>query len=210
MKTPTAPRKSGKEKPSTARSAAAQWPRRFLLRLLVWILPVAAFWAVATPFYNRFLIVGSEKLVRMTESPPVTRLVPRDRHFVLLTRSDSASAKGFLYSIRVTDVHFNWILLGAFFLAIPDVDVRRRAENLGWAALATVFFHLVSLFLYVKFAYATQLGEWSLTHFSATAREAWGMAKHVFDLPLKFSWPLLLWSFFYFREVFPPRTLTGD
>jgi hypothetical protein len=128
--------------------------------------------------------------------------VPRDAHR-LVTRSDTAAA-GFLYSIRVTDVHFNWLMLGAFFLAVPAIGWRRRLENLGWAALATVFFHLLSLFLYVKFAYATQLGEWSLAHYSPAGREAWGMAKHVFDLPLKFSWPLVLWAAFYYRELAPP------
>lgn len=204
----TGMRRKGREAPTA--TVSAPWARRFLLRLLVSIVPVAVVWVLLTPYYNRFLITAAERLLRLSESPAVTRLVPRDVHTVLLTRSDTAAAKGFLYSIRVTDVHFNFLMLGAFFLAVPGIALLKRLENLGWAALASAFFHIVSLFFYVKFAYSTQLGDWSLAHYSPAAREFWGMAKHVFDLPLKFSWPLLLWSAFYFREVFPARTLTGD
>lgn len=200
MSRPAAPRRRGG---SGAPPTGGGWARRFLLRLLLWIGPVAAIWFLLTPVYNRFLVTGGERLVRLTESPAVTRIVLRDRHVALLTRSDSAAAKGFLYSIRVTDLHFNWILLAGFFLAVPGVTRRTRLENLGWAALVTVFFHLVSLFLYVKFAYATQLGDWSLAHYSAAGREGWGMAKHLVDLPLKFAWPLLLWAGFYFRQIAP-------
>ncbi len=200
-------RSSSTRKTPAAEAPASEgrpWARRFLLGLFVWIVPVALVWSLFTPYYNRFLITGAERMLRLTESPAVTRLVPRDHHMALVTRSDSASAKGFLYSIRVTDVHFNLLMLGAFFLAVPAVAWRRRLENLGWATLASVFFHLISLFLYVKFAYATQLGDWSLAHYGPASREAWGMAKHVFDLPLKFAWPLLLWAGFYFRELAPP------
>ena len=76
-----------------------------------------------------------------------------------------------------------------------------RLSNLGWAALITVSFHLVSLFFYVKFAYATQLGSWSLEHYGPFARNFYGLGKHLLDLPFKFALPLLLWCGFYLGSV---------
>ena len=180
------------------------WASRFLRGLLVWAVPVTLVWIVLTPFYNRFLTVSAERLLHLGESPAATGLTLSEQHFAVVTRNDLSAARGYLYRIRVTDIHFNWLMLGAFFLAVPAVDARRKLSNLGWAALATVFFHIVSLFLFVKFVYATQLGSWSLAQYGPAAREIWGMAKHVFDLPLKFAWPFLLWAGFYFTSLVPP------
>jgi len=191
-------------KPRGGSGPERSWASRFLRGLLVWAVPVILAWILLTPFYNRFLTVSAERLLRLGESPAATALPLSDRHFALVTRSDLSAARGYLHRIRVTDIHFNWLMLGAFFLAVPGVAPRRKAGNLGWAALATVFFHIVSLFLFVKFVYATQLGSWSLAQYGPVAREVWGMAKHVFDLPLKFAWPFLLWAGFYFTELVPP------
>jgi len=180
------------------------WARRFALGIAAWALPVIVVWSALAPWYNRFLETAAERLVRWSETPATSHLVPKDDDFVLLTRDDAATSKGFLYSIRVTDVHFNWLMLATFCLAVPAVPWRHRLENFGWATLILVFFHIVSLFLYVKFAYATQLGQWSLDHYpQAWKRETWGMAKHVFDLPLKFAMPFVLWGAFYARQLLP-------
>lgn len=184
--------------------AERSWASRFLRNLLLWAVPVTLVWILLTPYYNRFLTVSAERLLRLTESPAATGLTLSDRHFAVVTRADLSAARGYLYRIRVSDIHFNWLMLGTFFLAVPGVTFRRRLGNLGWAALATVCFHIVSLFLFVKFVYATQLASWSLAQYGPAARETWGMAKHVFDLPLKFAWPFLLWAGFYLRAFFAP------
>ena len=168
-------------------------------------MPLALLWTLLTPFYNRFLEVSAQRLLRFTEWPAVSQLLPKDTHTALVLRADVPSSKGFLYGIRVTDIHFNLVMLAAFFAAVPGIPWRRRLESFGWAFVIAVVFHIVSLFLYVKFAYATQLGQWSLDHYPHWKREAWGMAKHVFDLPLKFSLPLVLWAAFYFRELLGNR-----
>jgi NADH dehydrogenase FAD-containing subunit len=86
-------------------------------------------------------------------------------------------------------------------LAVPGVAGRERFANLGWALLIAVFFHIFLLALLVKFTYALQLGDWSLEHFGAFARNAYGLLTQLMDLPFKFALPLILWVAFYIRRV---------
>lgn len=146
------------------------WPSRLVRNLLLWVLPAVLFWMLLTPFYNRFLALAGEQLTRLFEFPAVTRLYVQDSHSLLVTRSDVSGKDGFIYKFRLTDVHFNLILTLAFFLAVPAVESRRRAENLGWALLISVLFHILVLFFIVKFVYSTQLGSWSNAHYGAFAQ----------------------------------------
>ena len=52
---------------------------------------------------------------------------------------------------------------------------------------------------------ATQLGSWSLEHYGAFARNAYGLGKHLADLPFKLAFPLVLWTAFYWPLVAPPE-----
>ena len=177
------------------------WSLRFVLRVVLWLIPVGALWTLVTPTYNAFLTTSTENLVRLTESPNVTRLLRHGKHHFLISRTDLPAGKGWLESVRVTDVHFPLVMLGALFLAVPRIRWRQRFENLGWAVLISIFFHIVSLLFWVKFVYATQLGEWSAQNYSAWQSNFWGLGKHLLDLPLKFALPLLLWSAFYLGEL---------
>lgn len=181
----------------------AAWSRRFILGVLLGLIPSAMVWVLVTPFYNVFLKTSAENLVRLTESPGVTRLLVHDKHHLVITRTDVPSPKGFLDSVRTTDIHFPLIMLGAFFLAVPAVPWRRRFENLGWATLFSIFFHIVSLFFWVKFIYATRLGDWSAQNYSDFQINFWGLGKHLLDLPFKFAMPFLLWTAFYLRLLLP-------
>jgi len=186
---------------ATAKSLRRSWGLQLVLNALLWVIPVALLWLVATPLYNRFLLGSAENLVRLTESPNVTNLLRKDDHFAYVQRRDFPPAKSLVHSFRVTDVHFHLLMLGVLFLAVPKVPWRRRLENLGWAVLITVFFDILLIFFYVKFAYATQLGAWSLEHYGAFGRNFWGLGKHLLDLPFKFSLPFLLWAGFYFNDL---------
>lgn len=178
---------------------------RFARNVALWLLPVALVWLVLTPFYNRFLTQAAENLVRLTERPSVTRLAVARTHYFLVSRSDVPSPRGHVSSVRVTDTHFPLVMLGAFFLAVPGVGWRRRLGALGWAFVISVSFHVVSLFSWVKFIYATQLGDWSAAHYGAFGQNFWGLSKHLLDLPFKFALPLALWAFFYLRLLAPER-----
>jgi hypothetical protein len=179
------------------RSHAALLIRNVLLLLI----PVWLVWMLLTPVYNRFLLVSARNLLRLTESPNVTDLPRRDTHFAYVQRLDFPPTKSLVHSFRVTDVHFHFVLLGALFLAVPGIPWRERLSNFGWACLITVFFDIFLLFFYVKFVYATQLGDWSLAHYGPFARNFWGLGKHLLDLPFKLALPLLLWSGFYVKPM---------
>ena len=180
------------------------WSLRFIRSLLLWIFPAAFVWMAVTPYYNLFLNTSTENLVRLSESPAATRLqLHEDLHHFLITRTDVPTSRGSLGSVRISDTHFPLIMLWAFFLAVPAIPWRKRFENLGWATLASIFFHILSLFCWVKFIYATQLGEWSVQNFSTFQINFWGLSKHLLDLPFKFSMPLILWAAFYLGEMLP-------
>ena len=179
------------------------WSTRFVLGVVLWMIPAAAVWYLLTPFYNSFLTTAAENLVRLTESPAVTRLLEHDEHHLVITRTDFSTAKGWLDSVRTTDVHFPLVMLGAFFMAVPGIRWRQRVENLGWAVLISIFFHIFSLLFWVKFVYTTQLGDWSAENFNTFQVNFWGLGKHLIDLPFKFAMPLLLWAGFYLKEILP-------
>jgi len=183
------------------KTSPQSWGFRLILNALLWVIPVALVWLLATPAYNRFLLGSAQNLVRLTESPNVTNLLRKDDHFAYVQRRDFPPAKSLVHSFRVTDVHFHLLMLGVLFLAVPRVPWRRKLENLGLAVLITIFFDILLIFFYVKFVYATQLGAWSLEHYGAFSRNFWGLGKHLLDLPFKFSLPFLLWAGFYFNDL---------
>ena len=176
------------------------WLRAFVVRLLLW-LPVAWLaWWLMIPLYNPFLAEAGENLSRLTESPDVTRILFQSPHHALIDRADAPS-RSLPYSVRLTDIHFPTILLMALVMATPRVSFRRHLSVLGSSLLILALFHLVDLFFWVRFIYATQLGEWSAAHYGPVARETFGMAKHLLNLPVKLGLPLLLWVFFFWDEL---------
>lgn len=184
--------------------------RRFLRNFVLWLVPVTVVWVLVTPLYNRFLTECGENLIRLTERPSVTRLYPRETHYLVITRVDRPTARGFLSSVRTTDLHFPLIFLGALFLAVPEVPLRRRLGDLGWACLLSVLFQIVLVVFWVKFIYATQLGDWSLEHYGPFGRNFWGLGKHLLDLPFKFGLPVALWAYFYLSLLLPDRQEDGS
>jgi len=177
----------------------------FLRNLAIAVVPVALLWLALTPFLDSFLRIAGERLVHLTEIPNATELLPAatDPHYALVQRLDLPPAQRNVSSFRVTDIHFPLVLLAILFLAVPGVPWQRRLANLGQAALLMLVFDVVLVLLWVKFIYATQLGAWSLAHYGPIARNAWGLAKHVADLPIKLALPFALWAGFYLQLVLP-------
>lgn len=184
-----------------SKNHSRSWAFLFIRNALLWILPVALLWNLATPIYNRLLLGSAENLVHWAESPNITDLLRKDEHFAYVSRRDFPPSRSLVHSFRVTDVHFPLVMMIPLLLAVPRVPWRRRFENLGYALLITVFFDIILIFFYVKFAYATQLGAWSMGHYGAFARNFWGLGKHLLDLPFKLALPFLLWAGFYYRDL---------
>ena len=189
---------------------------RFLRQVALWLVPSVLLWIAVTPFYNRFLRASAQNLVRLGERPAVTHLYEapksekranQDVHYLVITRDDhTVKNKGFLYSVRTTDLHFPMVYLWAMFMAVPGVPWTTRLARTGWATLIQIFFHIVLLVFWVKFAFATQLGDWSQAHYGAFGQTFWGLGKHLLDLPFKFGLPLILFAAYYWDWLVPtPR-----
>ena len=184
--------------------AGADFATRLARRALLWLLPVAAVWLLLTPLYNRVLVGEGAQLLRLTESPNATLLYLRDTHVLRIARLDIGGGQTALHETRLTDFHFDWILLAALFLATPGATPRERLRTLGWSSLGLAVFHLLLLLFYVKSVYANGLGDWSAQHYGAWGRNFWGLGKHILDLPVKFGLPFALWAYFHFAKLRPP------
>ncbi len=178
--------------------------KRFLLRFFLYLIPTTLVWWLALPFYNHFLIKATERVIRFTEDPPVTKLLIFGKHQFLVTRSDYSTPRGYIRSYWATNVHFHLLLLIPLCLATDPkkYPLSYRIEAVLWVIIASAFFHIILLFLKVKFVYATQLGEWSANNYSLIAQNLYGITKHVMDLAIKFAWPLALWVLFFPEIIF--------
>jgi hypothetical protein len=184
--------------------ARVDFARRLARNALLWIVPAALVWLALSPVYNRFLAAAGEALLHLGESPNATRLYVRDLHVLRVARTDIGGGQSALDETRLSDFHFDWILLATLFLATPGITLSQRARTLAWSAGALVLFHLLLLVCHVESLYANGLGDWSLRHYGAVARNAWGLGKHLLDLPFKFALPFALWAGFHLRLLRAP------
>jgi hypothetical protein len=177
------------------------WTAQLIRNTLLWLAPVAVLWVLATPIYNRVLLRSAAGLLNAVERPTVTDLLAKGDHDAYVVRRDFPPARALVHPFRVTDIHFHLLLLGALFLAVPGLPWRERLRNLAVAVLITVAYDVLLVIFVVEFAYATQLGAWSLAHYGAFARNFFGLGKHLLDLPFKLALPLLLWCAFYLPRL---------
>jgi hypothetical protein len=196
-----APRRNGEPRRPAEAPHRGRWTLR-LARNLAFTAPLAMVgWMLLSPFLSLFLSRAAERLTRLGERPAVTRIELSQGEDAIISRADTRAHGRLPYGVRVTDIHFPLVLLVAIFLATPDAPTAQRFANLGYALLITLCFEVIDLFFWVKFVYATQLGDWSLAHYGPFARNFWGLGKHVLDLPVKLALPFALWAAFYLREL---------
>jgi hypothetical protein len=177
------------------------WVWLLVRNTLLWLVPVTILWVLATPVYNRQLLRTAGGILHLIERPVVTDLLPKGNDDAYIVRRDFPPARALVYPFRVSDLHFHLILLAALFLGVPGIPWRDRLGNLAIATVITVGYDILLVIFYVKFAYANQLGAWSLANYGALARNFYGLGKHLLDLPFKLALPLLLWSVFYLPRL---------
>jgi len=156
-------------------------------------------WLIFRPAYNTFLAFAAEKLCRLFENPPATRVVVQEDKAVI-GRDDMRTGSGWLgYSL--TQIHFNLIPALALILALPGWHRHEGWQKLVWAVCILVASHLLGLVWHVQFFFATSLGPWSGANYGPLARNLLGFLQYLFDIPLTFTLPLLLWAGFYWDQV---------
>ncbi len=177
-------------------------------RRLRWTLPLSlGLWLLVRPAYNTFLTFAVEKLCRFWENPPATRVVVEEEKAVI-GRDDMRTGSGWLgYSL--TQIHFNFIPTLALILALPGWNRNGGWEKLVWAMLLLETSHVLTLLWHVQFFFATSLGPWSEATYGPVSRNLLGILRYLFDIPLAFTLPLLLWASFFWDQVAELLGLSG-
>jgi hypothetical protein len=155
----------------------------FFLGLLLW-------WSLSSA-YAQLLAAVSEPLIRVSERPAVTRLIPNGNELTI-DRSDfprSSPRPG----LRLMDLTFNVILLTTLFAANRHPWRDRNMRGLMLAFLILFAVHVVAVIVNVESIYALRLGGWSSFHYGAVARNFWGAAAHFYTLVGSFGVSFALW-----------------
>lgn len=167
--------------------------RRAALRVVIGFLVALAFWFLFSGAYERVVAPAAEFLLRLGESPGVTRLEAPGREF-LLNRTDfppGAPHPG----LPSADLHFNFVLLGALFALAPRPWRGDRVARFLLGALCLYLVHVVFLVFEVESLYATRFGEWSLAHYGKAARNFWAAGFHFYQIAGRFAAPFAIWWF---------------
>jgi hypothetical protein len=166
-------------------------PRRALPRGLAGFALSLALWWVGTPGYDAFIAAVAEPVLRLLESPAVTRLAAEDRR-VLVDRSDFP-ADSPRPALPADNLTFNVILFGTLAATTPRLLSDRGVVRLAASAGLLAAGHVASLVCAVKSLYALQLGEWSTAHYGALSRNLWATAAHFDRFVGSLALAFLLW-----------------
>jgi hypothetical protein len=172
---------------------------RAALRLLVGFLLGLAFWYLFSSTYERAVASAAELLLRLVESPAVTRIDAPGREFIV-RRSDFPPSSR-LPGLPAPDLHFNFVLLVALFALDrhPLRGDRLWRLLLGMACLFAV--HVAALIFQVQRVYAMDLGAWSPAHYGAAARNFWAGGFHFYQIAGRFAAPFAIWWLFRRSEA---------
>ncbi len=165
--------------------------RRFLWRLPLSVVAAAAIWLAVRPVYEPALCRSAEIAARMVEFPKVAKIL-RDNGYALIGRTDLRADSGWL-KLSLTQIHFNAVPFLALLFAFPGARTRDTFRRALVALAVLALSHLLALVANVKVFYATNLGSWSESQYSDTARALYGAVRYFFDIPVTFTLPLLLW-----------------
>jgi len=158
----------------------------FLLGLVFW-------WGLSST-YARVLASLSEPLIRMTERPPVTRLIPRGTELTV-DRADFPPASP-RPGLLLMDLTANVILVTTLF-AVNRKPLRdRNIFGLLLASLVLVVVHVAAVVFNVQSIYALRLGPWSARNYGPVARNFWSAGAHFYSLIGAFGAGFALWWLF--------------
>ena len=164
--------------PSLAKGAIG-----FTLGVLFW-------WALSAP-YARLLASVSEPLIRVTERPPVTRLIV-DGTNLTIDRDDFPRSSP-RPALLLMDLTANIILLTTLFSVARKPLSDRNVPRFVLASIALVLVHIAAVVVNVQSIYALRLGPWSAQHYGPVARNLWGAGAHFYTVVGVFGAPFVLW-----------------
>jgi hypothetical protein len=180
----------------------------FLRRLPLAVLAAAAVWLVVKRPYNQALCWVAETVARQTEYPQAA-MIQADGDHAILGRTDLRTDSGRL-RISLTQINFNLIPFLALVLATPGWAARGGWKQLAYALPLLALSHVLALILQLKCFYAFSLGPWSDANYTTLGRNLYGSLRYIFDLPVTFCLPLLLWVGAFPEKVRELGGLVGD
>lgn len=160
---------------------------RMILRGAIGFAIGLGIWLALSPPYERAVAGTAEGVLRLAESPAVTRLDARSGE-IIVERGDFPPAAP-RPGLPAADLHFNFVILAALFAFVPPF----RAGRAAIAAAILFAVHVVALCCQVESLYATRLGPWSEAHYGPFARNFWASAFHVYQIAGRFAAPFAIW-----------------
>src|SRR5262245_2907664 len=160
-------------------------------RVLAGFLVGLAFWLTLSRPYERAVAEGAEFVIRVFESPAMTKLEAHPGEIVV-TRGDwppSTPSPG----LPADDLHFNFVLLVALFALDRRPLGSSRTAPLAIPCPGRYLVHIAALVFEVRAVYATRLGAWSQTHFGPLARNFWAAGYHFYVIAGRFAAPFAIW-----------------
>lgn len=156
-----------------------------------------ALWLMLSPLYDRVIAAGAERVMRVFETPKVTRLVPMPDGSIRVDRADF-DPRSPRPGIRVSDLTFNFALLTALFAVSRRTFSDRNIGGFFTAAAILALTHIVAAIARVMSIYVAKLGAWSRVTYSDFDRNLWGVADHGYRLVFMYAFAFGLW--FLFRD----------
>ncbi|MGA7613686.1 MAG: hypothetical protein WBX15_00770 [Thermoanaerobaculia bacterium] len=165
---------------------------KLALRLLAGFVAGLAIWVALSPTWDRIVAASAEPVLRLIESPSVTRLHQAEDDRITIERSDfpPRSARP---AIAVRDLTFNFILLLMLFAIGPRPLSSRNVGGFLLSSAILFVTHVAATVIEVEALYATQLGPWSAVHYGASGQLVWGAARQFYRLVGMFAIAFALW-----------------
>jgi hypothetical protein len=167
---------------------------RAAIRLVVGFLLGLAFWLLFSSSYERLVASAAESVLRLAETPAVTRIEAPGGTFII-SRSDFPPSSR-LPEQPASTIHFNFVLIAALFALDPHPLRGDRVGRFLLAAAALFGVHVTALIFRVQSVYALDLGAWSPAHYGALARNFWAGGFHFYQIAGGFAAPFAFWWLF--------------
>ena len=150
-----------------------------------------ALWLALSAPYARLLAPVTQTVIRLTERPEITSVVPSGTLLVDY-RSDVPPDRGQL-AIESREITFNFILLVTLFAASRRALSRRNLIGLSCASAVLFFVHVGAAISFIKADYALNYGSWSAEHFGTISRSIWSRAPYFYSVVGVHALAFALW-----------------
>jgi hypothetical protein len=156
-----------------------------LLRFAAAFILSMMLWWYATPYYNAFLSRAAEPLVRMDSRLRTADLTALGRN-VIVTGMPTMR-------FPADQLTYNVVLFIALFATIPGLFSKRALKMFAICMAILVVTHIIALAVSIESTSATQLADWSESHFSDFEQDFWTAAEYVYRLAGMFGISFALW-----------------